>query len=290
MPLPGAVVAFVEVISYGSMLGASMNTRRIYLNLIVMILATTSFSAFATEVCASVCGPLYGHPTLTDGTMFNLCITEFAVDCGGSWSPPANTGKYSAGDYMWCDSDWASKDQSASINICTHLNHFTYTKNWRTQPPVSGQGNRGTSYDLVICSNIPQPCTGQEPTAGGINYGCATAPPLISGTANPAYVVLLVAYAPPGTAGKDGSLVDYEAGSTAGTSLSVSKGFKNTIASSAGAGILGISSDQTFNYSQSLTNEQSIDVKKSSSNGLKIKGPPNDGILHDYDMIYVWLN
>jgi hypothetical protein len=77
-------------------------------------------------------------------------------------------------------------------------------------------------------------------------------------------MVLLVLYVPPGTSLPGGakSQVVYEAGSTAGTSTSVSNTFKQSysVSSDTGGGVIGsVAAGLAFNYSKSVTDDQSID-------------------------------
>jgi hypothetical protein len=117
----------------------------------------------------------------------------------------------------------------------------------------------------------------------------------VSGIVSPKYVVLLVAYIPPGTnGGKSTSSVVYEAGSTAGTTTGVSNTFKQSysIAADSGAGLLGNGGGAglSFTYARSVTNDQSLEIKKSTNSKITVPGPSVDGIDHDRDLIYLWLN
>ena len=113
----------------------------------------------------------------------------------------------------------------------------------------------------------------------------------IHGPVIPRYKVLTVIYAPPGTSsGKAPSSVSYEQGSTTGTSSSSSKTFKQGHAVSAEAigGVIGNSN--SFTYSRSATDSESIEIKKANSTKLECPGPPVDGIDHNRDRIWLWLN
>ena len=46
----------------------------------------------------------------------------------------------------------------------------------------------------------------------------------------------------------------------------------------------------SFSYFRSVTDDQSIDVKKSTNKKITVPGPSVDGIDHDRDLIYLWLN
>ncbi|MEG9436306.1 hypothetical protein JAO29_09035 [Edaphobacter sp. HDX4] len=123
------------------------------------------------------------------------------------------------------------------------------------------------------------------------------------------YVVLLLAYSPPGSStGAGASQIEYSSGSTAGTSLSyshsVNEGWGLTASltgpqTSSGGGKMGGDSGQgssaignfDLGYSRSGTNttKASLDVKKTQSSSITIVGPSTDGINHDLDLIFLLL-
>ncbi len=117
----------------------------------------------------------------------------------------------------------------------------------------------------------------------------------VTGTALPKYQVLTLLYAPPGTnGGKSTSSVDYGAGSTTGTTTSTDSSYKSGVGVSATAGLdvgvaqLGATAD--FNTSTTTTDSSSIEIKKSTTLDIKCQGPGTDGISHDHDIFYLWLN
>ena len=119
--------------------------------------------------------------------------------------------------------------------------------------------------------------------------------PLIAGTVNPSYVVLTVVYAPPGTnGGKSSSTVSYGSGSTTGSTTSVSNSFKQaySIAADTGAGFIGNGGGVglSFTYGVNASDGEALDIKKSSNTTITRPGPSVDGIDHDRDTIYLWLN
>lgn len=116
----------------------------------------------------------------------------------------------------------------------------------------------------------------------------------IHGHIRPKYVVLTVIYSPPGTAGgRSSSSVVYGSGSTAGTTTSVSKSFRHShsvsVKSSSGF-IGGFDLGLSFGYSHNSSDGKSIDVRKAATTAIRADGPPKDGIDHDRDIIYLWLN
>jgi hypothetical protein len=136
-------------------------------------------------------------------------------------------------------------------------------------------------------------CSGVGLSFGG-NWVAYGPPVALMGSASPRYMVLMVAYTPPGTnGGRSASSVVYQDASTAGTTTSVSSTFKQTysVTADAGAGFIGGGgAGLTFAYSRSVTDDQSLDIKKTRDTRITVPGPSVDGIDHDRDYIYLWLN
>ena len=114
-------------------------------------------------------------------------------------------------------------------------------------------------------------------------------------TIQPKYKVLTVVYAPPGTAGGGStSAVSYASGSTSGSTVSTANAFKQaySVTASTGAGWLGSGGEisANFGYSRNATNTQAIDIKKSGTTTIAHRGPSVNGIDHDRDQIWLWLN
>jgi hypothetical protein len=143
-------------------------------------------------------------------------------------------------------------------------------------------GKRGTKQ----CFNGRWgPCELPEPPAPAAKVG----------TLRPKYFILMVIYAPPGTdGGRSSSSVTYGSGSTTGSTVSASRSFKKSgsVSVTASAGILGAKTQVglSFGYGTSTTDNQSIDIKKSGSTEITVPGPGVDGVDHDRDQIWLWLN
>jgi hypothetical protein len=152
-----------------------------------------------------------------------------------------------------------------------------------TTAPCIVDGKRGTRE----CFNGRWgPCVLPEPPA---------AAPAKNGTVRPKYFILMVIYAPPGTdGGRSSSSVTYGSGSTTGSTVSASRSFKQSgsVSVTASAGILGAKTQvgMSFGYGTSTTNNQSLDIKKSGSTEITVVGPGVDGVDHDRDQIWLWLN
>jgi hypothetical protein len=169
---------------------------------------------------------------------------------------------------------------------------FIPTARAQTNPPCRPQGaTRG-------CSANGKP--GQQLCDGGVWTFCKAnpppPPPPVSGTVTPKYYILTVIYAPPGTnGGKSSSSVSYGSGSSTGSTVSASNSFKqsNTITATTEGGITGVVGTQaeaSFGVTHSSSNSSSLDIKRSSTSEINDVGPAADGINHDHDLIYLWLN
>lgn len=87
--------------------------------------------------------------------------------------------------------------------------------------------------------------------------------------------------------------MSYGQGSTTGTTTSGSNTYKEgaSVTFEASEGLLETNTaTASFGYSRSDTWSDSVDVKKSANFTIETSGPGEDGINHDYDMIYLWLN
>ncbi|MCC5580867.1 DUF5050 domain-containing protein [Microtetraspora sp. AC03309] len=106
----------------------------------------------------------------------------------------------------------------------------------------------------------------------------------------PAYYVLTVAYAPPGTeGGGSSSSVQYAGGSSTGTTTTTSESFKNgTKVEASGGDKATLGGD--FSASRSETNTSALEITKSQTYTLEMSGPAKDGINHDYDAFLLLLN
>jgi hypothetical protein len=104
----------------------------------------------------------------------------------------------------------------------------------------------------------------------------------------------MVVYAPPGTqGGGSSSSVSYGNGSTTGSTTSASKSFRSNlgVSVSVSGGVLGeAQAGISFNYGKNTKKTESMDVKKTSSTEINVVGPGVDGIDHDRDQIWLWLN
>ena len=118
-------------------------------------------------------------------------------------------------------------------------------------------------------------------------------PPVPRIRAKPKYKVLTVVYAPPGRLGGSTSLVSYESGSSWGSSSSVTDAFKEqySVTATVSAGLLATNQAGVgFSFARNFIDTSTTDVRKSSSTTIQSAGPPVDGIDHDRDQIWLWLN
>lgn len=163
------------------------------------------------------------------------------------------------------------KAKSAPVVDAVHgLVYFQGTDNalWR----IGIDGNQGTHLGGFNTASTP-----------GIEWPTLASP-------RPKYMVLTLVYAPPGTnGGKSASQVDYSSGSSTGTTVSIGSSFKEGVSAA-----LTIANNKDDSFGLSLTgttsDDSSLTIKKSQSNDIKVVGPAADGINHDEDTFYLWLN
>lgn len=135
---------------------------------------------------------------------------------------------------------------------------------------------------------------------GGLSaLGTVTVNAVASGQVLPAYQILTLVYAPPGTTGglttsqESTSQVLYASGSTTGTTNSIGSSFKDGVDVSVSVSnipviSLGVSGDFTASQTQGSTTQWNIN--KGATNQIIVPGPGTDGIDHSYDTFYLWLN
>ncbi|HEX8503560.1 MAG TPA: carboxypeptidase-like regulatory domain-containing protein [Pyrinomonadaceae bacterium] len=144
-------------------------------------------------------------------------------------------------------------------------------------------GKRGTQY-----------CVGAQWGPCMVEDDPGPAPP--TGTVRPKFYVLTVLYSPPGTSGGGStSSVSYGNGSTTGTTVAAGSSFKQNYSVSVSVeagigGVVGGSAGASFSYGRNSANSRALDIKKSATSEIGGTGPGRDGIDHDRDIIYLWLN
>jgi hypothetical protein len=112
------------------------------------------------------------------------------------------------------------------------------------------------------------------------------------GTMTPRYMVLNVAYAPPGSASTEStpSWVVYGSGSAMGSTVSTRSAFKHGYSISGGIdrGVFSASAD--YRAADETATSDSVALSKSTDCLVKINGPGYDGIDNRYDQFCLWLN
>jgi hypothetical protein len=121
-----------------------------------------------------------------------------------------------------------------------------------------------------------------------------------SGVILPKYKVVGLTYAPPGSK----STATYSNGFLSGNSTSNSSSFINslTVTSKLSTGIdlfgfLGgtVTNTASTDWTQEQDSNSSLNLQQQYTDGLQVPGPPlvgtaDQGVDHDYDTVYVWLN
>jgi uncharacterized membrane protein len=142
---------------------------------------------------------------------------------------------------------------------------------------------------LQVFADFHTRCGGDDVTRFNVYVGAIRTFPSDPLEVNPKYLVLSVAYAPPGRS----SSVNYGTSTTLGSRRSFSESFQ---------GGIGVSSKHQVNEVRTIGSSSSFtqraqfnasdSVDKTTSNNVIIPGPVNsaDGIDHSGDRIFLWLN
>ena len=145
------------------------------------------------------------------------------------------------------------------------------------------------SQRISVFADFHTRCGGDDVQVFNVPVGTITTFPAPPVAVNPKYLVLSVAYSPPGSQ----SNIDYGSSTTLGARVSISNSFTSNI---------GVSNTLTFgqdftigssaNFSQKAQDTQTVTVEKTTGNDIIIPGPRNslDGIDHNEDVVFVWLN
>ena len=166
----------------------------------------------------------------------------------------------------------------SSPTVDTSLNfvYFQGTDNalWR----LNLDGSHGVHLGGFNCSSTPfavQPANQPQ-----------------TGTSRLSYILLTVVYAPPGTnGGKSSSTVKYSSGSATGATSTFSSSLKGSInagltfgSGKNGQGSFGVSAATQTKDTSSFATKKTVNYE------IDVAGPGTDGINHDEDLFYLWLN
>ena len=204
-------------------------------------------------------------------------------------------------EIVYCSAD----EPSNSANWTNNQPLLPYHQYSKAAPSLTVKDNKlwlgflanDVAGEILLCNSANgEDWTDNRPVGQTSRYAPSfMARELVSGKVRPLYQILTVMYAPPGTnGGKSMSFVDYGKGSTTGTTTSTTSSFKDGIDVSASAGLsigsvkLGATGD--FAASDTVSDSSSIEIKKATSTDIKAYGPAADGIDHDEDTFYLWLN
>lgn len=115
---------------------------------------------------------------------------------------------------------------------------------------------------------------------------------IVSGSLSPLYYVLHVVYSPPGTAGPGPkSSVTYSEGSTLSTQTKTNSSFKKEVSVTAEPSIPGFTAfSASAGYAVSSVDEKGLVVSKTQQTIVSMQGGNTDGIDHDRDTIFLWIN
>jgi hypothetical protein len=106
------------------------------------------------------------------------------------------------------------------------------------------------------------------------------------------YYVLHVVYSPPGTSSSGPkSSVSYSQGSSLSTQTKTNSSFKKEIGTTAEVGIAGFNPlSASTGYAVTAANENGLTISKTETVTVNMPGGNKDGIDHDRDVIYLWIN
>lgn len=113
------------------------------------------------------------------------------------------------------------------------------------------------------------------------------------GTLYPRYKVLSVVYAPPGSSSSGSqSVVDYTEADTIKNGTSMDSSFKYQTSASLTMSSIGgqTSLTSSMDWAMSAGSSDSFILTNTKSETFTNAGPTKDGVNHDYDLIYVWVN
>jgi hypothetical protein len=150
-----------------------------------------------------------------------------------------------------------------------------------------------------LIAGIQGMCDGGEVTAGDVvpdRIGQCVIP---AGSLNPQYYVLGVIYAPPGFNGDSllASSVTYANGNTMSHDTKVTNSFKQGVSVTASAEIpvladtvIPVSGSVGGGYAVTDSTSGGLTVTNTILDSVQWSGPAVDGLRHDEDVIYLWLN
>ncbi len=217
--------------------------------------------------------------TAFSGAQLSDTATSENYGCTG-WTPPRppNATLYS---------NWAYTD-SAGKHVFTGSDYTEVEEEWYVYPreaPITCGVNLTTSFSAYSTDGLYylQATGGQGTTS-------------LAGYVNPKFRIVGVMYAPPGSKSTVTYADNNVVGASTSFSTSFSNGTSNSISVAAGGGIFGFTNKVTTTSSSSYTQEEdsstsvAISQTTTSSTGLSGFSDPINGINHDYDNIFVWLN
>ncbi len=261
-----------------------------------------------TVTLAAALGSLAAAGTaLADGVPCQEYVTAFQTTSNGSWTGPGSA-TYNPTEF-YIDTRNASTAymtfagvtrprRSATFWFVDENGTTVYTKttvasgdNWviRQESNVISWNFAQPGQRLQIFASFRTRCGGDDVARENVYVGAVRTYPSSPVNLDPKYLVLSVAYAPPGRS----SSVDYGASTTLGSKLSFS--------ASVTAGY-SVSNEEPIDERHSISTSTSFtqrassgftdSIEKSTSNNIIIPGPANslDGIDHNEDLFFVWLN
>src|SRR5579875_1171194 len=210
--------------------------------------------------------------------------------CGGTTQTSANQWQ----NFVYTPNGGSPVSLSGSLWYIYSCSYYQVNGGWGYESnsySANGGSNEvtltGGDYTITFSASIGDP----------YGSGSLAEASTVSGYINPKYVVVSVAYAPPGPS----SYVDYTNSTLVGNTSSISSSFESGLSFSVSVasadGVSGwldgkVTGTTTSDFIQSSSSSSSLTISKTASLSEKTPGPTNpyQGINHDYDVIWLWLN
>jgi hypothetical protein len=187
-----------------------------------------------------------------------------------------------------------------NVVVARTFENFSYTDPSGNVTALSGSA---TATDQNQCyKDYPGTATLTSPAVtvyfvGDMNGTATASLSSVVGYVNPKYVVIGVQYSPPGSSSSVKYTQNTVVGNTTVTSSSFSNKVSTSVSLSSSAGIPGFFSGKetttiSGSYAQQSGASKTVAVSQTVSNTTGLNGytDPVNGVNHDYDYIFVWLN
>lgn len=219
--------------------------------------------------------------TLCTAQLTNTATSENIGCTGYTPARPNNATAYS---------NWVYTDSGGVKHSFTGGDYVEVQETWEPNPNINVPIHCGVS--ITTSMNVV--------STDGLYYlqatgGAGTVYP--AGWVNPKYIVIGVEYAPPGSSSKVTYTKNTVVGNTTTTGSSFNNKVSQSISLSGSTSLLGFFSGKetttiSGSYAQQSGSSTTVSVSQTTSNETGLQGftDPKNGVNHNYDYIFVWLN